>query len=174
MIPLLNILAIGTFSFYLSNTKITIVSFLKSIFKNPLIVSCIIGGGMNYLGLHFPSLVQNSLLLLTSAALPLGLLSVGVGLGFSNIMGVKSELIVSNLVKLVLLPLVILFLGTFFNVEVTTLAIIVLFGTMPTATSSYILSKQLGGDAPLMSSIISLQTVLSILTISIFLQIINF
>lgn len=173
MIPLLNILAIGVFSFYMSNTKVTIVSFVKSIFKNPLIVSCIIGGGMNYLGLHFPSLVENSLLLLTSAALPLGLLSVGVGLGFSNIMGVKSELIVSNVAKLILLPLIIVLFASFFNISGTTLAIIIIFGTMPTATSSYILSKQLGGDSSLMSSIISVQTIVSILTISVFLQFIK-
>lgn len=173
MIPLLNILSIGVFSFYMSNTKVTIVSFMKSIFKNPLIISCVIGGGMNYLGIHFPSLVENSLLLLTSAALPLGLLSVGVGLGFSNILEVKSELVVSTFVKLIFMPIVVLIFGYLFNLSSIVLAIIVIFASMPTATSSYILAKQLGGDAKLMSSIISIQTIVSIFSIFAFLQFIN-
>lgn len=173
MIPLLNILAIGVFSFYMSNAKLTILSLFKSIVKNPLIVSCVIGGGMNYIGISFPSLVENSLLLLTSAALPLGLLSVGVGLVFTNIIEVKSELFLSSIIKLVFLPIVIFILGSYFNVSNMNLAIIVIFAAMPTATSSYILAKQLGGDARLMSSIISIQTIISIFTISVLLQFVH-
>ena len=36
-----------------------------------------------------------------------------------------------------------------------------LFQTLPTASSSYIMARQLGGDAPLMAGIIATQTLLA-------------
>ncbi|MET9871546.1 AEC family transporter, partial [Streptomyces sp. NPDC006386] len=47
------------------------------------------------------------------------------------------------------------------------LIIAVLFQALPTATSSYILSRQLGGDAPLMAGITATQTLLGIAAVPI-------
>ena len=41
----------------------------------------------------------------------------------------------------------------------------VLFAALPTASSSYIMSRQLGGDAPLMAGITTLQTLLAAVTL---------
>ena len=41
----------------------------------------------------------------------------------------------------------------------------VLFNGLPTATSAYILARQLGGDATLMASLITAQTLLAMLTL---------
>ena len=51
------------------------------------------------------------------------------------------------------------------------LSILVLFSVLPTAPSSFILARQLGGDIGLMSSIITVQTLISALFIIIFLKI---
>jgi predicted permease len=40
-----------------------------------------------------------------------------------------------------------------------------LFQTLPTASSAYIMSRQLGGDAPLMAGITAAQTVLAMVAI---------
>jgi len=42
---------------------------------------------------------------------------------------------------------------------------------LPTATSSYILARQLGGDAPLMAAIVSGQTLLAVATIPLILAV---
>ena len=42
------------------------------------------------------------------------------------------------------------------------LIIFVIFGVMPTAVSSYALAKELGGNDELMAEIISLQTIMSL------------
>jgi len=47
----------------------------------------------------------------------------------------------------------------------------ILLAALPTATSSYILARQLGGDAPLMAGIISGQTLLAMVTIPLLLGI---
>ena len=42
---------------------------------------------------------------------------------------------------------------------------VLLFQALPTASSAYILARQLGGDAPLMAGITAAQTVLGFITI---------
>ncbi|HJW79144.1 MAG TPA: AEC family transporter, partial [Beijerinckiaceae bacterium] len=42
-----------------------------------------------------------------------------------------------------------------------------LFQSLPTASSAYILARHLGGDAPLMAGIIALQTVVAALAIPV-------
>ncbi|MDC0932814.1 AEC family transporter [Arcobacteraceae bacterium] len=173
IIPFINILCISTFSLYVAKNKVTIYSFLKSIFRNPLILACLFGGLFNFFGFTFPIVIQNSLSILSSAALPLGLLSVGVGLHLKGIKETKIEMIVSVFAKLLLLPLLVYVIGNFAGLKNDTLILLVLFATIPTAPSGYALARELGGDLKLISSIISIQTVISIFTISIVMWVLN-
>jgi predicted permease len=172
LIPFLNLLCIMSFAWYTNNGSITVSSFIKSVFTNPLILACIIGGGMNYLGISLFSSFENTLKVLSSAALPLGLLSVGVGLHLSHIKEAKLELFSAVFLKLALMPAFMFFIASAMGVEGLALSVLILFAAMPTASSAYILARQLGGDLKLMSSIITVQTLLSIMTISVLLQVI--
>jgi len=49
--------------------------------------------------------------------------------------------------------------------------IAIIFSAMPTAVSSFILAKQLGGDTEAMAQIITIQTLLAALSIPLFLLI---
>jgi len=173
IIPLLNILCITIFSLYVPKNKITIVSFTKTVFKNPLIIACLFGGLINLLGLEFPLLIENSLSILSAAALPLGLLSVGVGLHLSSIGSTKIAVSVSSFSKLILLPIIMYATCLVFELDNDTTILLVLFASMPTASSSYALARELGGDLKLISSIVSLQTILSIFSISFILWVLN-
>ena len=172
-IPVINLFCISIFSWYLPSSKTTFTSFAKSIFTNPLILACLFGGGLNFLNLHLPIVIESTLSILSMSALPLGLLSVGVGLHLSTIKEAKNELIISSVAKLIILPLLMLVIGNLFALSGGYIAILVLFGAMPTASSAYVLARELGGDLKLISSIISLQTIISILTIALFMQFIK-
>ena len=173
LIPVINILCITIFCLYIPNSKVTFVSFSKSIIKNPLILACILGGSLNYFSFHLPLVLETTLSILSMAALPLGLLSVGVGLHLSSINETKSELIVSSISKLILVPIVMFIVGNIFELEYIYVSILILFAAMPTAPSAYVLARELGGDMKLISSIISIQTIISIVTISVFIQFIK-
>ena len=49
-----------------------------------------------------------------------------------------------------------------------------LFGAAPTASSAYTLARQLGGDAPLMAAIVTIQTALSFLTLPLTLKLVGY
>jgi len=173
IIPFINVLCISIFTTYVPKNKITVISFIKSIITNPLIVACILGGVFSVFGLSFPILIDNTLSILTSAALPLGLLSVGVGLHLSAIKETKMAVVVSTVGKLLIFPMIMYLICLVFGIQDETMILLVLFAAMPTASSAYVLARELGGDLKLMSSIISIQVILSIFTISIFIWLFN-
>jgi len=165
VIPFINILCISVFALYVSENKLTFTYLLKSIFTNPLIIACLIGGSINFIGFEFPIVLERIFEILGSAALPLGLLSVGFGLVIKEINSSKNELFISNIAKLILTPLIMFFIARLFELDNQMLAILIIFAVLPTAPSSFVLARQLGGDIRLMSSIITVQTLLSILFI---------
>jgi len=171
-IPLINVICITFFAMYVSQSKLTFVSLVKSIVTNPLILACFIGGGINFIGVSFPIPIEKMLQILSAAALPMGLLSVGVGLELKGLKHTKNELFVSTSFKLLLLPVIMYGIGIVLELNTLALSVILIFSAMPTAPSAFVLARQLGGDVKLMSSIITLQTLISIFTIAVIIQIV--
>lgn len=172
-IPLINIICITIFAVYVNDQKATFGGMIKSIVKNPLIVACIIGGSINYIDLTIPIIALNVLKILSAAALPMGLLSVGFSLDLKSVKEAKVELVLSSILKLLIKPVLMYIMGTYFGLNTLFLSIVVVFAAMPTAPSSFVLARQLGGDIKLMASIITLQTIVSIFTISLILGFIS-
>lgn len=169
-IPFINILCVTVFAIYSQNNKLDFIYLVKSIVKNPLIIGCFIGGSLNILNISLPISISNIFKILSEAALPLGLLSIGYALVLKDMKNVKKDLFISSFAKFMILPIFIYVLGNLFNLNETMIAILVLFSLLPTAPSSFILARQLGGDLPLMTTIITVQTLVSALFIILFLK----
>ena len=138
---------------------------------NPLIISCAICGVFNFFSVPVPISIEKHLKILSEAALPLGLLSIGYSLVLKEIGSSKKDLIVSSFGKFIILPIFIFIFAKFFGLNETMIYILVLFDLMTTAPSSFILARQLGGDLPLMTSIITIQTLVSAFFIILYLKI---
>lgn len=175
-IPIINVICITVFAIYVNDTKATFMGMIKSIVKNPLIVACVIGGSINYFDFYMPIIAIKFLEILSASALPLGLLSIGFALDLNSIKEAKLELVVSSVLKLVVMPIAMFFIGKLFALDSFLLTILIIFAAMPTASSSFILARQLGGDTKLMASIITFETLFSLFTVSFilgFLQYLN-
>lgn len=173
-IPFINFICITTFAVYVSDVKASLKGLIKSIVTNPLIVACFIGGGINYLDISMPVITVNFLSVLSAAALPMGLLSIGFSLDLSSIKEAKVELVLASLLKLVIMPIAMFSIAKLFGIQGVLLSLLLIFSAMPTAPSSFILARQLGGDSKLMASIITLQTLLSLLSVSLLLWLLQF
>ena len=75
--------------------------------------------------------------------------------------------LLSCALKLVLMPIFAISLGLAFGLSGTNLAIVVCCASVPTASSAYLLARQMGGDAPLVAEILTLQTALAVITMPI-------
>lgn len=165
VIPLVNVLCILSFAYFVPNGKRTFSGVVKSIFSNPLVIACIIGIGLNLSTIGLPFFTFDLLDILASAALPMGLISVGTGLRPLENKSMIMPMSISSACKLIAMP-VMAFLGLqFLEVSGTVLAVGTLFCSVPCAVSSYILAGHLNGDQPLMASIITLETLIACATI---------
>ncbi|WP_432471238.1 AEC family transporter [Amphritea sp. HPY] len=172
MVPLLNVLCVLVFSAY-TQRESSVASTLKALCKNPLILACLLGILLNLSGLGLPSMVSSVAQLLSSMALPLGLLAVGAGLNLTALRSAGGSVIYSSIIKLLFFPLLMLLICSLFIDSYLVAAVLVLFSALPTASTAYILARQLSGDAPMMAAIITAQTILSFLTIPVVLALFN-
>ena len=169
-IPLNNILCVSIFAIYSDNNKLDFMYLIKSIIKNPLIIGCVVGGAINFFAIPIHVSLGNLLEILSKAALPLGLLSIGYALVLKDLKSAKKDMFISCFAKFIILPLFIYFFGKVFGLDDIMISILVLFSVLPTAPSSFILARQLGGDISLMTSIITVQTLASAFFIIVFLK----
>jgi len=160
---LVNILCVSVFSSCTAPAQ-SLVKKLGLIFKNPLIAACALGSLVNSLSIPLPIWTLSSLEILGKASLTLGILSVGAGLIINFDDWLSYPTILTAVMKLLLLPIAAYYLGLWFELELISHQVLVLIFAMPTAISSYILAGQLGGDQPAMAKIITIETVLSGLT----------
>ena len=73
--------------------------------------------------------------------------------------------VLSIIGKMVVFPAVLVGLALWMELPPTAAIVAGLFGAVPTAASGYTLARQMGGDAPLMATIITVQTALAFLSL---------
>ena len=160
---LVNILCVSVFSSYTAPPQ-SLKRKLGIIFKNPLIAACVLGLVVNSLSISVPVWILSSLDILGKASLTLGVLSVGAGLIISFSGWLSFFTLLATGIKLLIFPISAYYLGLWFELELISHQVLVLIFSMPTAISCYILAGQLGGDQPAMAKIITIETLLSALT----------
>ena len=170
MIPLVNVVCIVCFALWLPKQSQSLGrSLWRGVAKNPLILACLTGGVLNLTGWGIPSPIAPVLGLLSAMALPLGLLAVGVGLNLKMLTQGSQSLWLSTLFKLLVYPVIFMGIAMLFKLPSEATAVLLVFALLPTAPSAYILARQLDGDAPLMATIITLQTLLAMITMPLML-----
>ncbi|MDK9557443.1 AEC family transporter [Marinobacter sp. M216] len=171
MVPLLNLLCILMFSLVASQDRARFGPVMKAIVTNPLIVGSVIGVVWSFFEIGFHPLVAGILAPLSNLALPMGLMTVGAGLQMKALRGASMPFLVSSVLKLFAFPLMAAGLALMLGLDGLLVQVVILLATLPTATSAYILARQLGGDAPLMAGIISGQTLFAMASIPLMLGI---
>lgn len=175
LVPWINVLCVCVFA-YFGAQRFTFSSVFRGIIMNPLVVSCLVGISLQLSGLGLPQWIEPFLKALGQAALPLGLLCVGAALYASikqNPLRTHARLIIAACIsKFIILPLIMIVIGIYAGFDRSIIQIMVLFQALPTAASSYIMARQMGGNADLMAAIITCQTLLSVIVLPIVLVLI--
>jgi malonate transporter and related proteins len=170
MVPVINVLCVASFIAAGTLGASSLSKSLAALVRNPLILACLLGIALNLSGIGLPGWSAATVELLGRAALPLGLVAVGVALHPRALMRLDRGVWSANLIKLVLMPALVLGLALALGLDSVTRDVALLFAALPTATSAYILARQLGGDAELMAALITGQTLLAMATLPLWLQ----
>ncbi len=144
-------------------------SLLKEMAKNPLLLATAGGTVFNLLGGSLPEMVAVTLSRMGSASIALGLLMVGAGLRLNAVANSRGICAYFIVVKLLALPAIALLLGRWLELPPLQLQIAVMFCALPTASSAYVLAMRMGGNGALVATLISAGTLLSIVTLPLWL-----
>ena len=161
-IPLVNVLSIVAL---LPKERLRWGTVLLAVLKIPLVSSCVVGVAVNVLDIPLWQGLQQLLKLLATCSLTMGLLCVGAALQITQVKLNWRLVLLNSAWRLLCIPLLAWAMCAVFDLNVVATQVLVIFFGLPTASASYILTKVLKGDAPLMASIISVQTLLSLLTL---------
>lgn len=170
LVPSCNVIAVLSLS---AGKKVTLKQLVMPIAKNPLIISCVIGILLNLLPIGLPCGSDQFLKLLAAASLPLGLICIGVALQTATLRKEFKPIMVSTLLRLLAMPILAVLTAHLFSLPALERVLLVIFFAIPTAPTSYILTKQLNGDSQLMAGIITFQTILAVITLPLVLTLIT-
>ena len=187
-IPTFNILAVVSLSVFQKNCKKPKVSkILLNIAKNPLIISIILGVVMLLLRAWFVNSsidfrlssvepIYKVIEALSQVATPLSLIALGAQFEFSAISGLKREIIVGTLTRVVFVPLIcigcayLLFRNYFTGAHFA--AYVALFAS-PVAVSSVPMAQEMDSDATLAGQLVVWTTIFSSVTIFLYTYILS-
>lgn len=146
---------------------------LKESLRNPLIVATLLGLAFNLLDITIPAPVATTLGRLGACAIAIGLICVGASLTLSldQRKGTYPLGIWTIVARLLAMPLLALLIGRLLHLPPAEQQMLLLFGTLPTASSAYVLAVRMGGDGRLVALVTTLTTLLSAVTIPFWLYI---
>ncbi|MDP4021263.1 AEC family transporter [Methylobacterium sp. NEAU 140] len=161
IVPTVNILCVLVFARH-GSARLTGRGILRQVATNPLVLGSFGGIAFQALGLGIPAGLEPALRALGAAALPLGLLCIGAALEFRAARHWVRPVVSSSAMKFLAMPAVTVLVAAPLGLDGPALTTALLFQALPTASSAYVMARQLGGDAPLMAGITATQTVLAI------------
>lgn len=164
IIPPLNIINVMVLAHY-GEAEGDLSQVFMKLLKNPFIIACALGAFLNVTGLGLPALLFTSADIIGSAALGIGLLTVGAGIHLGGIRDHRGLVVFGALLRLAGMP-ALMFTGCLlFGVEGLPRTVAMLAAAVPTAAASFVLARQMGGDAPLMANLITLQVLGAVVTL---------
>ena len=147
---------------------------LRSLARNPIIWACGLGAALNLTGLVPPVLLTRIFDLMGPGAIALGLITAGAGLSFRYAATRPLMIVTISAIKLIVLPVGMYWLAGLLGGDRLAQGVALLAGSAPGAAASYVLARQMGGDAPLMAGVVAFTTVGSAITIPILLGLFHF
>jgi len=167
IIPLVNVFSVSVLARYASPEKQSVRAIIMTVVKNPLIWACAIGLAVNVTHLPLPRIWHDVAEALSRSSLGIGLLVTGAGLHLEGMFRPSLAASVAVFLKLVLMPVLGIALALWFGISGSSLVIVAACSAVPASSSAYVLARQMGGDAPLLAQIITLQTILAAVTMPI-------
>jgi malonate transporter len=165
MTPLLNVINVAVLGIYAAGKPPEAKVLLLAIARNPFVLSCMAGIIFQAFGIALPKAILDVLDIVGKGALGLALLAAGAGLRFDQLKATGTTALLATVLKLMIMPLFVFALTQVLGVSGTAQHVAVICAAVPTGSGAYVLARQMGGDAPLVASILTLQVIVAAITL---------
>jgi hypothetical protein len=170
MVPMLNMLSVVVLSLYGSGSNNPeFGAVFMRVLRNPLIIACATGLALNWVGV--PDVIFDTIVIIGNGGLGLALLAVGAGLRIGQAADQKLLIAIGVITRLIGMPLLIIGMASLIGLEGLPRTVAIIAGAVPTAATSYVMARKMGGNAELMSNIMTFQVIAAIVTLPAFIYI---
>ena len=167
ILPLYNILAVVILTVPMRKERnLNLKGTIKEIITNPLILAVVVALPFSYFKINMPGVFVSTGELLSDVALPLALIGIGGSMNLTNLKTASGLAFTSSAIKIILIPLVLVFGAYEVGFRNTDLGILFILFSCPTAVVSFIMAEAMGCNSRLAGNIVVISTIGSIVTIS--------
>ncbi|MBE6878150.1 MAG: AEC family transporter [Ruminococcaceae bacterium] len=146
---------------------------LYGVVTNPLIIGIAIGAVFSLAKITIPQIIYKPLSSIAATGTPLALLSLGAGLKFRQIGKRINLTLLSCVLKLIVGPALIIPIAVMMGMREGHLIAIMLMTAAPCTVTAYIMANNMGGDGEFTSGVVMLSTLLSTVTITMWLMVLK-
>jgi len=172
VMPLYNIFSILVLSVCAdTDEKLKFITVVKTILKNPLIIAIIISITFSLLNIQLPQAATRTLSDLSNMATPMALICLGGGIIFLGFDKKFKYAIIASVLKIVVVPLAFTTAAYALGFRGIDLAAFMVLGGTSSAVAGYTMVIQMGGDSYTAGNIILFSTLLSSLTLTLFIYV---
>lgn len=164
-----------TYGIYLLSKNRALIS-VKKIISNPVIVSVAVGVVLYFAQIQLPAPIVRTIQYLNGLNAPVAMMILGCYLAEADIRGMfrNQETYYVLSCRLICVPLIMLVIMRLLPASFTEIkAVMVIAASTPIAAALAMLSQQYGGDYSYASALISVSTVLSLITMPVFLALLG-
>ena len=175
-VPLFNIYSVIILTVTSSESKVSgdlIKKTLKGVVTNPIIIGIAAGMVFSLLRLPYPVILSKSVGYIASTATPVALLVLGATFKGREALQKIRPTLAAAFLKLVGTPAIIFPIAIAMGFRGSELVAIMIMLASPTTVTCYIMAKNLGGDETLSASVVMTATVLSSITLTLWVFIIR-
>ena len=177
-VPLYNIYSVIILTFCANNQdhsdkSATIKRAFKNILTNPIILGIAASVPFSLLNIELPPLVLKTVTNVAQTATPMALLAVGAGFEGRKAIKKLKPTMIATFIKLVALPAIYFPFAIAMGFRESALVAILIMVGSPTTVTCYIMAKNMGNDGVLSSSIIVMATLLSSVTLTFWIFLLN-
>lgn len=153
-----------------NNGGFNLSNFITQNLKNPLIIGILSGLLFNISGLTLPDVIDQSLQLFSKPAVTLALFVLGASISFYKINQDKRFIACASALKLIILPsLVYLFASQVFFLAPLIVKVLVILSACPVGVNAYLIAKNYQFHQETVASSVVISTILSAITIPLWL-----
>lgn len=165
LVPIANIVNVAVIARNAGARQLSYRQTAYVVFRNPFIWATAVGLAINLTGIPIYEPMMTGLHMLGGAAIGTGLLMVGAGLHAEEAKRPSPAVWLGTGLKLLGMPVIVFAWVSIFGISGPAVVACLVCAGVPTAMSAYVLARQMGGDAILVATTVTLQTLLSVVTI---------
>lgn len=138
---------------------------LRELARNPLIIATVGGLCANQLGIMLPAWLEPGVIRISNAALAMGLMAAGAGLQLGALARGRLLAVALLSIRHLWLPLAACALAWALGLSPGQGTVLLIFASVPTASSAYVLAARMGHDGAYVAGLVTLSTLLAMLTL---------